>query len=70
MIFLLNQNKDGYSFDAFGKILTINPNSLEYVSGRIYEFLVQADYHGQLVFQIIRVVVEDQEFVPVISLEY
>jgi hypothetical protein len=50
-------------------MLKINKMSLESVPGRVYEFLIQTNYYGNLVFQIIRVIVENQEYIPVVSLE-
>jgi hypothetical protein len=68
--FKSDKMKDGFSFDHNGKTLKLSQGSLESVSGRIYEFLIQTNYHNELVFQIVRVIVENQDYIPVVSLEY
>jgi hypothetical protein len=49
--------------------LSILENSLISAPGRVYEFLIQTDYHESKPFQIITVTVEPQTTVPILSLE-
>jgi hypothetical protein len=75
LIFIINWNydffniKDGFSFGPNQNELSILENSLVSESGRVYEFLIQTDYHESKPFQLIRVTVESQTIVPILSLE-